>query len=179
MENKKVVTSLFLFGLLGSSRGEPVSEAGVYLETEPECNLVAFQETGESGSVTFAHLDKGVYKIYIDIPRQTGKLEVKETIMEDNLQVGYHSEKKLYFFHELQGYFTVRFSGLSKLANSNITPMHELETNKGKARIVIGKLEVDQKYGSLTLKLAAHTQKKFHKLIDKYANDAGMAVIRK
>ena len=57
--------------------------------------------------------------------------------------------------------------------------MHELDESQKKTRILIGKLEIVQKFGSLTLEFAAHSQRKFQKLIEKYRNDAGMSVIRK
>ncbi len=174
----KNINGISLMMLFGSSKGSSVEGAGIYLETGTEQKLVAFQKTGESGKATFAYLDKGVYRILLDIPRQTGKLEVKE-VWSGDIQVGYHSEKKWYMFQELSGYFLVRFTRLSNLANSNITPMYELDENQRRGRIIIGKLEVEKKFGSLTLELLAHTQKKFFKLTDKYKNDAGMSVIRK
>ena len=173
------VTNMIL-GILpfGGNRGERVSEARVYLETSSDQKRIAFQKTGESGKVTFAHLDKGVYKILLDIPRQTGKLEVREAWYGD-MQVGYHSAKKMFLFQEITGYFSVRFSKIENLANSNITPMYEVEESRRNGRILIGKFEVDHKYGNLTLELSAHTQKKFQKLTNRYKDDAGMSVITK
>lgn len=175
MENKNIISGMLLFG---GKPGSKVPGAIVYLDTGTDHEPVAFQRTGESGKVTFAHLDKGVYRILLDIPQQKGKLEAKEAWMGD-IKVGYHSEKKLYLFQEEAGFFSVRYSKLHNLANKNITPMYEVDNIWQKSRIVIGKLEVEHKYGSVTLQLAAHTQIKFHKLTDKYKTDAGMSVIRK
>jgi hypothetical protein len=175
MKSKNIIMGMLLFG---SKPGTKVEGAIVYLDTGADHEPVAFQRTGESGKVTFAHLDKGVYRILLDIPQQKGKLEAKEAWLGD-IKVGYHSEKKLYLFQEESGFFSVRYTKLHNLANKNITPMYEVDTIWQKNRIVIGKLEVDQKFGSVTLQLAAHSQYKFHKLTEKYKNDAGMSVVRK
>lgn len=173
MKGKSIVASIIPF--MGN-RGEKVSGARVFLETGTNSKKIAFQRTGESGKITFAHLDKGVYKILLDIPRQTGKLEAKEAWYGD-FQVGYHSEKKLFLFQEDSGYFSIRFSKLSNLANTNITPMYELEESQRKGRILIGKIEVIHKFGSFTMELTAHSKQKFEKLTIKYKDDAGMSVI--
>ena len=175
MELKNSIIGLLSFG---GGRGERISGAQVILEAASGQERIAYQKTGDSGKVTFAHLDKGVYRILLDVPRQTGKLEVKEAWLGD-MQVGYHRDKKLFLFQEASGYFSVRFSKLEYLANSNITPMFEPEENYPNNLVLIGKLEVVHKYGSLTLELAAHTQRKFQKLTDKYKDDAAMSVIRK
>ncbi len=175
MENKNIFVGFTLFG---SSKGEHVSGAGIYLETGTDQELVVFQKTGGSGKVTLAHLDKGTYNILLDTPRQKGKLEVKDEWIGD-MQVGYHSDKSLFLFQEATGYFSVKFTKLHNLANSNITPMYERDNRQHISRILIGKLEVDRKYGSLTLELNALSQKQFIKLTDKYQNDTGMSIIRK
>lgn len=175
MEQKTIIAGMFLFS---GKKGVQVSGAKVYLQSGPDSKPIAFQKTGEAGKVTFAYLDKGVYRILLDIPRQKGKLEAKEPWNGD-IQVAYHGEKKLYLFHEPSGFFSIRFSKLSHLNHSNVTPMYELDESSRKNRIVIAKFEVEQKYGSLTLALAAHTQYKFHKLTNKYREDAEMSVIRK
>ncbi len=175
MENNNTITVLALFG---GNKGERVAGAGVYLDKGNADQLVAFQQTGESGKVTFSHLNKGIYTIILDIPRQTGKLEVKET-WKGEMQVGYHSEKKLYLFREATGYFSIRFSSLKNLANENITPMYEVVQSRRINGMVAGKIEVAHKTGSLTLELAAYSLKNFNKLIEKYKLDAGMSVIRK
>jgi hypothetical protein len=127
--------------------------------------------------VTFAHIDKGIYRILLKIPRQAGKLLVHEDKPGD-IQVSYHSEKKILLFREASGYFSVRFSNIRNLSDSGITPMCELVEGRQKIRILTGKFEVAHNYGNITLELAAHTQKKFQKISNKYKDDAGVSVIK-
>ncbi|MFW6290284.1 MAG: hypothetical protein ACOC0R_04885 [Mariniphaga sp.] len=175
MENKNTIIVLALFG---GNKGERVSGAGVYLEKAGNQQLVAYQETGDSGKVTFSHLDKGIYTIILDIPQQTGKLEVKEP-WKGEMQVGYHSEKKMYLFREVTGYFSIRFSNFKHITNENITPMYEVIQSRRINGMVVGKIEVAHKTGSLTLELAAYSFRNFNKLVEKYKYDAAMSVIRK
>jgi hypothetical protein len=177
-KTKKMNTSgIAFFGLFKSNPGSPVSGAQIYLETEPGKKLIAFQQTGEAGGATFSHLDKGVYKIYLGIPKQKDGPEEKSESAAANFLVGYHSKKMLLFFQNPMGNFLVKFTDVEKLAESNITPMHETEGAELKARITICKLEVTGSYGKLALKLSALSEKKFQKQIKKYEQDAEMALI--
>jgi hypothetical protein len=175
MEVKNIITGLLPFR---RNRGELISGAGIYLETGIGKKRIAFQRTGESGKVTFAHLDKGMYRILLSIPTQAGKLTVKEERTGD-IQMSYHREKKMLLFRDTAGYFSVRFSNLKNLSDSGITPMYELVEHRRKTRILTGKVEVEHKFGSITLELAAHSQQKFQKKTNKYKDDAGVSVITK
>lgn len=166
-----------MFNFFKKYPGEPVKDAVVYLETEKGNVPLAFQITGKAGGVTFAHLDKGVYKIVVSLPEQKNKLSRQTDDIQEDFQVAYNSRKMIFFIQEPQGLFTLRFSDDENLADSNITPMHEL-VDEDKHRIVIGKFEVDGNFGRVTLKISALKAKGFQKLVDKYKHDAGMSVIR-
>lgn len=157
--------------------GDPVKEAVVYLETEKGNVPIAFQITGKAGGVTFAHLDKGVYKIVVALPQQKDKLAREPNDIQADFHVAYHSGKKIYFIQEPQGLFTLRFSETSNLADSGVTPMHEL-SEQDDHRMIIGKFEVDGRFGGVTLKIAALKAKSFQRRIDKYKHDAEMSIIR-
>ncbi|HZH73075.1 MAG TPA: hypothetical protein VFD91_11330 [Mariniphaga sp.] len=175
MSKNRSIIGLLTFGI---PRSNHVASAQVILEAIADQERIAFQKTGESGKVTFAHLDKGIYKLVIELPQQAGKMEVKETL-PDAVQVGYHSGKKLLLFQNSSGYFSIRFTKISNLLNNNLTPMYEPDLNFRNNRILIGKLEVIHKFGSIALEISAHTQRKFIKLAKKYKEDAEMSVIHK
>ena len=166
-----------MFNFFKKHPGEPVKDAVVYLETEKGNVPLAFQITGKAGAVTFAHLDKGVYKIVVSLPDQKSNLARKPDDIQEDFQVAYNSTKKIFFIQEPQGLFTIRFSDDENLADSNITPMHEL-SEQDKHRIVIGKFEVDGKFGKITLQISALKAKTFQKQVAKYKHHAGMSVIR-
>ena len=177
MKTVKNTSGITLFGLFKSNPGSQVPGVQVYLETEPGKKLIAFQQTGEAGGVTFAFLDKGVYKIYLEIPVQKESRDKNDQSAVANFQVGYHSKKMILFFQNSSGNFMVKFSDAKKLTESNITPMHETESSEINARIAVAKLEVTGKYGKLTLKISSLSESKFQKQIKKYEHDAGMAII--
>lgn len=177
MRTLKDTSGMTLLGLFKSNPGTPVSKVRVYLETEPVKERIAYQQTGDAGSVTFAHLDKGVYKIYLEIPVQKENRVKNDQSAVANFQVGYHGKRKTLFFQNPSGNFMINFSDIEKLAESNITPMHETESAEFTARIAIAKLEVTGKYGSLTLKISALSELKFQKQIKKYEHEPGMAII--
>jgi hypothetical protein len=157
--------------------GKPVQNAIIYIEPEESDIPVAFQKTGKAGGATFAHLDKGMYRIIMALPPQKGKLANESEDLPDDLHVGYHKDKNIYFVREPGGFFTIRFSNLKNLYDDNITPLYETDKNDP-ARLVVGKFEVDGKYGSVTMKVSALTEKSFEKLIERYAEDVKMVIIR-
>jgi hypothetical protein len=173
MEIKNIISGILPFR---GNRGSKVTGAGIFLETGTGKKRIAFQRTGESGKVTFAHLDKGIYRILLRIPPQAGKFAAQEYNPGD-IQVSYHSEKKMILFRDTAGYFSIRFSKIKNLSDAGITPMYELMEDRREIRILTGKMEVAHKYGSLTLELAAHTQQKFQKITNRYKDDAGVSVI--
>jgi hypothetical protein len=177
MKTKIINSETFLFGLFSSKPGSPVTGAKVWLETEPGKKLIAFQQTGESGSVTLAYLDKGVYKIYLEIPVQKNAAVENEVSASANFMVGYHSKKMMLFFQNPSGNFLVKFSDAENLSESNLTPMHETESAETNARVAVCKFEVTGKYGKLSLRLATLSENKFQKQLKKYEHDAGMALI--
>lgn len=178
MKKINITTHSFLFGLFRHHYGHRVPGVSIYLETEPGKKLTAFQQTGEAGGVTFGHLDKGIYKIYLSLPQMEEQPEATKEPQESDLQVAYHSKKKRYFFQESQGYFTVEYSDVRNLSDSNITPMYEWEQVEINPRLLIAKIEVTGKFGKVTMKIASHSFKKFQKRINKYRQDAEMTVIR-
>jgi hypothetical protein len=177
MNTKNYTSGIAFLGLFKSDPGHPVSGARVFLETEPGNKLIAFQQTGDAGGATFSHLDKGVYKIYLEIPKQKDSLDDKTVSAAANFMVGYHSKKMNLYFQNPMGNFMLKFSDAENLANSNITPMYETESADTFARITVSKLEVTGNYGRLAIKLSALSEKKFQNQIKKYEQDAEMALI--
>jgi len=177
MGKLKPLKKIIMLNFLKICHGEPVQDAIVYLETEKGNVPLAFQITGKAGGVTFAHLDKGVYKLVVALPQQKDSLAREPDDIQEDFQVAYHSGKKIFFIQEPQGLFTLRFSNIKNTIDSNITPMHEL-AREDNSRIVIGKFEVESKFGKVTMKISALKAKTFQKQVEKYKHDAEMSVIR-
>jgi hypothetical protein len=161
----------------GGKPGNPVQEAAVFLEPEKGDVPVAFQLTGKSGGVTFAHLDKGKYKLVMTLPQQEGKLANKRLNLPGDFQFGYHNAKRKYFIREYKGFFMIRYSGIKNLSGSNIIPTFNTD-EKNPNRMVTAHFEVDNKFGAVTMEILALSEKKFRKLINKYKNDLKMTVIQ-
>lgn len=165
--------------VLTVSAGKPVSNAEVYIEKVKGSEQIAFQRTGDSGTLTFNQLDKDKYNIVVVFPEQKGKLAHGKKKMNLNLKVGYHSEKKMYFINEDEGNFIITFSSVKKIAEDNISPMFEVIKNRKELpKVLIGKFEVDGKSGTFKMKIEAFSDKEFKKVVDKYKDDTSMAIIR-
>ncbi len=180
MKSTLITSVLVIFAFIGGifSAGTPVPAAEFYLEQDGNDQPYAFMQTGDNGKITFANLPRGLYHIKVNLPRQSGKLLPRNANTGGRLQVGYHNDKKTYYMREEEGFFTVNFSKIKRLANKNITPVYNLQL-EGRSKLVeIGKFEVTGNNGGFTLELKAHKPKKFTKLIDKVKDDLGMVTIR-
>ena len=165
-----------LFFLPGKP-GKPVYEAAAFLEPEKGDVPVAFQLTGKSGKITFAHLDKGEYRIVLTLPEQERKYSIERLNLPGDFQFGYHNAKKKYFMRESNGFFMIHFSNLKNLSGSNIIPTFKTNDNNPN-QLVTAKFEVKENFGSITLQIRSLSEKKFRKLINKYKNDMKMTVVQ-
>ncbi len=174
---KKSFFFFFLILLISKAAvsGEPVPGAEIYVE-QTNNEPIAFQRTGNDGTITFAHLDKGIYVIYAVLPKQTGKLVRDREKIKCDLQAGYHSEKKVYYLQEPQGFFNLSFEDLKKV--KRIEPQYERQAGRGNPRIFIGEFEIENDGGQITLKTEALTPKEFEKSVEKARHDVALNAIR-
>jgi hypothetical protein len=177
MKHLILLSVICVLGFLFNN-GEPVPGAEVYIEQANNEEPVAFQQTGDAGAVTFAHLSAGIYTIYVVLPEQRGKLVRGMDKMNLDLQVGYHSEKHEYYLQEEEGCFILSFSKLKKLPDTGITPLYNQVERDRKTRFLVGKFEVTGNNGSFTLNISAFTPKNFEKKVAKARHDAAMSAIR-
>jgi hypothetical protein len=174
---------IFLLGVLFTTvlftyAGEPVPGAEVYIEQDNNNPPIAFQQTGKTGKVTFSHLPRGKYYIWVMLPEQSGKYNPITKRIDCELRAGYHHENKEYFLHEKEGFFVISFSKLKKLENNNITPGYDMESEYGKKRIGIGKFDVNGNRGSITATIEREKPKQFQKIVNKVKHDTAMSAIR-
>jgi len=170
----------FVFSLALTSfifAGEPVPGAEVFVEQEPNEEPMAFQQTGSSGTITFDHLDKGVYSIYIHLPKLEGKLiKGREKVKAETTSV-YDANKKAYYIREPQGFFTVKFDGIKKIAGSNISPAYEKVKRNDDSRLLIARFTVTDNSGEITLKVEAITPKEFESKAKRVKHDTAKNTI--
>ncbi len=157
--------------------GEPVPGAEVFAEQEPDDEPIAFQQTGNSGTVTFDHLDKGFYRILIVLPKQKGKLARNVDKFDDGFKSGYNTDKKTYLLHEKEGFFALKFDNFKRVKDSNIKPVYKIEKDRNGERIVVARFEIDGKIGEITLSIEALTSKEFASKAKKIKHDTAKAVI--
>ena len=176
----KTLLVFFVLGFIGSffKPGEPVPAVEVFLEQEGSTTPVAFQHTGDNGKATFANLPKGLYRIKVVLPRQSGKLMRGKDNINCQLLVGYHNEKQEYFLREDEGFFTICYSQLKKVSNKNVTPVYNLEKDKNNKMVEVGKFEVGSSNGSITMEIRAQKPKAFEKKVAKVRDDVQMVTIK-
>ena len=176
----KSILIYFVVGFVGFflKPGEPVPSIEVFIEQEGNQSPIAFQHTGVNGKATFSNLSRGLYRIKVVLPQQSGKLMRGKDNISCGLLVGYHNDKQEYFIIEDEGFFTICYSKLKKVSNRNITPIYNTELEKRTKKVEIGKFEISASNGSFTLEIRAHKPKTFEKLVHKVRNDVGMVTIK-
>jgi hypothetical protein len=164
-----------LSGILLTYSGEPVPGAEVYVE-QTNNEPVAFQLTGNDGAVTFSHLNRGSYQIFIVLPVLKGKLVRDRDKITCDLKAGFHSEKKVYYLQETEGFFTLGFEDLKKVRQ--IIPVYNSQNRRGMNRICIGSFEVESDGGQVSLATQALTPREFEKTVEKAKHETAMNAIR-
>ena len=169
-----------ILGIIGFlfAPGEPVPGAEIYIRQEGQNQPAAFMQTGDNGKATFSHLTGGLYRIEVTLPQQSGKLMRGRNDINCELQVGYHNDKKQYFLREAEGFFTINYSKIKRLANKNVTPVYNLFYDNNVKVVEIGKFEVSGNNASFTLEMRAQKPKKFEKMVIKVKDDIEMVTIR-
>ncbi len=158
--------------------GEPVPDVDIIIEQEGYSSPVAFQKTGDNGKATFSNLSRGVYRIKIILPQQSGKLIKGKNDIDCQLVAGYHNDKHEYYIRGDEGFFTVDYSKLKKVANKNITPVYNQGNDQPGKVIEVGKFEVTGNNGSISMEFNAQKPKTFEKMVSHIRDDAGMVTIK-
>lgn len=177
-----IVILLSFFGLFKSFAfaGEPVPGAEIIIEQEqqnPDGETVAFQRTGNSGIITFDHLDRGKYKILIVLPNQKMTKTKEKNKFKKDLRSTYDANKRTYFLNEREGLFAIKFNNLKKISNSNITPIYKMNRKKDNSGIVIATFQIKGEVGEITLSVESLSQKEFSSKIKKIHNDTAKNTI--
>jgi len=157
--------------------GEPVPGAEIIIEQEPAGDPVAYQITGSSGTATFAHLDKSVYRICVILPKLEGKLVKGSDKVKTDLRSVYNTDKKTYYIREPQGFFTVKFDGFKRVAGANVSPAYETVRSYGKEKLLIARFTVSDDLGEITVKIEGITPKEFQSKVTKTKHDTAKSVI--
>ncbi|NPA37561.1 MAG: carboxypeptidase regulatory-like domain-containing protein [Chlorobi bacterium] len=176
----KKLFSTIIFGFVFTSflfAGEPVPGAEIIIEQEPAGDPVAYQITGSSGTATFAHLDKGVYRICVILPKLEGKLIKGSDKVKTDTKSVYNSEKRTYYIREPQGFFAVKFDGIKRIAGANIAPVYEKVKSAGEQKLFIGRFTVSEDSGEITIKVEGITPKEFQSKASKVMHDAAKTTI--
>lgn len=164
-----------LFFILMAQAGKPLVDVKVYVEDLETGDIIASQEPSKQGLVSFNQLKKGTYRLVVVLPKQEGKYIDNK---DKKYRVAYHSAKRIYMLQEPIGFFVFRYSGLKNLTSSKVIPMyetHQLKNNK--LRHIIGKFEVKNKQGSLTMEIDALTSRKFQKIMEQVRNDPELVLV--
>ena len=178
MKSRIFLFIAMIFTVSVTFAGEPVPGAEVFVEQEPDDEPTAFQKTGDSGTVTFSHLDKGNYRILIVLPKQKGKLARGVEKFDKDLESVFDNKRNSYYLHEKEGFFTIKFDDIKKIKDSKINPAYKVEKTKNTTRILIADFQVDGKIGEVTLKIEALSSKEFASKVKKARHDAAIATIQ-
>ena len=167
---------LLFFTLFSIFSGKPASKTEIYLEKGSE--LIAFQLTGKQGKVTFDHLDAGSYEILVLFPQQEGKYIVEKRKHQTMTKATYNAKNKTYYYQGIEGYFSIKFSGISKIDGENFAAVFNEETGDEVNRNSIVEFGAHKNGASISLSIKAITASDFKKAADKIGQDISSQSIR-
>lgn len=162
-------TLLFIF------QGRPAGHTEIYIEKGKQ--LIAYQITGDKGKVKFQYLDAGSYSVSVVFPQQEGKF-IKEKPKHRTLtKANYNPKNKTYYYQGDEGYFAIKFSGLSKIKSENFRATFQEEKTDDKTYIVIAQIGAHGNNASLGISVRAITAAQFKKATEKGGNDISILSI--
>lgn len=172
---------MHLFILLFSSlllffNGKPAGKTEVYLEKGEQ--LIAFQGTGEKGKVSFEHLDAGSYNLSVVFPQQEGKFIKEKPKHESMTKATYNAKTKIYYYQGTEGFFAVKFTGLSKIRSENFKAVFKEVKEEEDTFSIIAEFGIHRNGGSIGVLVKAITAAQFKKASDKIGQDISTQSIR-
>ncbi len=167
---------LLYFAFFSIFTGKPAPKTEVYLEKGSE--LIAFQVTGKQGKVTFDHLDAGSYHISLLFPQQEGKYLKEKSKHQTMTKATYNSKSKTYYYQGVEGYFSVKFSGISKIDGENFAAVFKEEHEEEATYSIISEFGAHKDGASISLSIKAITASDFKKATDKIGQDISTQSIR-
>jgi len=169
---------LLFFAVLSIFTGKPAPRAEVYLEKGAQKQLVAFQVTGEKGKVSFHHLDAASYRLLLIFPQQEGKYIMEKRKHQTMTKATYNSKAKRYYYQGIEGYFSIKFSDISKIDGENFNAVFKEERGDEENRNCIAEFGAHKDGASISLLIKALTAAQFKKAAEKIGQDISTQSIR-
>ena len=171
---------IFLFLLIALFpfiSGNRTPGAVVSLESDREKNLVAFQQTGEKGKVSFAYLDAGNYQLFIEFPWQKESRNERKRRFSTLSKAAFDIRSKTYYYQGKEGYFSIRFSGLKKIEPESFLPVFR-EVNRDEfTQINILRFQTAKNGGQIKAVVKTLTPGQYKRKTEKAGNDISMLSI--
>lgn len=170
---------MILIGIFPFFSSKPAKNAKIILEDSSGRNLIAFQKTGEKGKVTFKHLDEGSFRMILVFPQLEGKWLKEKTKHSTLAKVDFNPKTKTYFYKGVEGYFSIKFSGVKKIDNEAFNAVFR-EKRGGEAEeneIIISEFLTKRNGAKISVIVRAITAGQFKKFTDKIENDISMISI--
>jgi len=164
---KILAVLLVIFNFL--TPGKPTSKAEIYLEKGAE--TIAYQSTGEKGRVIFHHLDAGSYQMLLTFPQQKGKFIKDKNKNRTLTKATYNPKNKTYYYQGEEGYFSIRFYGLSRIKSENFHAAFSEEREEEANYIAVAKFGAHRRNASIGVSIRAITAAQFQKVAEKAGSD--------
>lgn len=157
------ITMISVFG------GRPTEKAKVYLEKGSE--VIAFQMTGEKGKASFDHLDAGSYRLLVIFPQQDGKFMKEKPKHRSLTKATYNPRNKTYYYQGKEGFFAIRFSGISNIKSENFKAVYKEEREEEDTCNLIAQFGAHRNNASIRVTVEAITASQFKKASEKVGTD--------
>lgn len=93
-------------------------------------------------------------------------------------KASYNPKTKTYYYQGIEGYFSIKFSGISKINGENFNTVFEEERGNENNKNCIAKFGAHKNGASVSLLIRAITASQFKKATDKIGQDISTQSIR-
>lgn len=147
--------------------GKSVENALFILENVNETEVVAFQKTGETGKVSFKHLNAGTFRIVIEFPQQNGKWIKTKRRFNNLTKASFNPQNKTYYYQGTEGFFSIKIENTRRIDPKSFNPVfREIRSENGNP-INILQFESRNRGAFISLKIKVLTAAQFNRLTHK------------
>lgn len=157
--------------------GKNVSKAKIYLEQSNKRQLIAFQQTGESGKVSFKYLDPGTYSLIAEFPQQEGKMVRERPRYSVLTKAAFNQKNKTCYYQGMEGYFSIKIKGLRSSEFERFNPMFRERRGEEGDQILFAQFQALKENAQISLVIKALTDAQYKRAVEKAGNDLSLISI--
>lgn len=148
-----------------------MQDAVVIIENIRSSELVAWQQTGGNGKVTFQHLDEGNYRLLLEFPQLEGKWLRENRRHRVLTKASYNPKNKTYYYQGEEGYFSVKFSKIRRIESESFKAAFREIRMEDNNEYLVARFQTNKNGAQISVLVKKITAAQFKRAVEKIDRD--------